>query len=144
MLCVVMPPPPSAPFLPCLARSVAELFKEGEALERRRSVASVGSHGAAPPAALSAPKPYWQSKMKPGEVVVHSGLVEKKVGLFSRKRQLLLTSTPRLLYFNPSTQELRGETERARVELCKLPTERERPCLTHSQVKSHGAPQFML
>ena len=49
------------------------------------------------------------AEMLPGETVIHSGLVEKRVGFFSRKRQLFLTNKPRLLYFDPSKCVYKGE-----------------------------------
>ena len=47
--------------------------------------------------------------LEPHERVLHSGLVEKRVGLFARKRQLLLTTKPRLIYFDPAKFVLKGE-----------------------------------
>lgn len=52
---------------------------------------------------------YWDTYLTLGEEHVFGGIVWKRKGLFSKRRQLVLTSKPRLLYFDPSTMELKGE-----------------------------------
>lgn len=39
---------------------------------------------------------------------VFTGIVLKRVGLFSKRRQLILTDRPRLIYFDPATLEKKG------------------------------------
>lgn len=43
------------------------------------------------------------------EVIIETGLVWKKAGLFSRKRQLVLTDLPRLFYVDPDKMVQKGE-----------------------------------
>lgn len=47
--------------------------------------------------------------MRPGESIVFTGYVSKRVGLFSKNRQMILTDTPRLLYVDRDAMELKGE-----------------------------------
>ncbi|XP_065899379.1 3-phosphoinositide-dependent protein kinase 1-like [Dysidea avara] len=54
------------------------------------------------------------------ELIVKSGLVDKRKGLFSKRRQLILTDAPRLYYVDPVAMELKGEipwNHRMHVEL---------------------------
>ncbi|XP_062507780.1 3-phosphoinositide-dependent protein kinase 1-like [Corticium candelabrum] len=44
-----------------------------------------------------------------GELIVKMGLVDKRKGLFARRRQLLLTDAPHLYYVDPVAMELKGE-----------------------------------
>lgn len=44
-----------------------------------------------------------------GELILKQGLVEKRKGLFSRRRMLLLTTGPRLFYVDPTNMVLKGE-----------------------------------
>lgn len=45
----------------------------------------------------------------PNELIVHMGLVVKRVGLSSKKRQLILTDAPRLIYIDPNSMVQKGE-----------------------------------
>mmetsp|Transcript_28011 Transcript_28011/g.47070 ORF Transcript_28011/g.47070 Transcript_28011/m.47070 type:complete len:506 (+) Transcript_28011:80-1597(+) len=51
----------------------------------------------------------WEQFLIPGERRVFTGEVFKRKGLFSKKRQLILTDMPRLIYVDPDTMELKGE-----------------------------------
>lgn len=47
--------------------------------------------------------------LKPGELIIKTGLVDKRKGLFAKRRQLVLTDTPRLLYIDPVEKVCKGE-----------------------------------
>lgn len=49
-----------------------------------------------------------------GEVILKHGFVNKRKGLFARKRMLLLTSGPRLLYIDPVQMIKKGEIPMSR------------------------------
>jgi len=51
----------------------------------------------------------WNTVLTPGENEVFSSFIWKRKGLFSKSRQLLLTDSPRLLYLDPNTVEVKGE-----------------------------------
>lgn len=51
----------------------------------------------------------WSRFLKEGESHVFSSTIYKTVGLFSKKRQLILTDTPRLIYVDPVSMEQKGE-----------------------------------
>lgn len=54
------------------------------------------------------------------ELIIKSGLVDKRKGLFSKRRQLILTDAPRLYYVDPVAMELKGEipwSSNMRVEI---------------------------
>lgn len=44
-----------------------------------------------------------------GEVIIKQGFVNKRKGLFARKRMLLLTTGPRLIYVDPVQMVKKGE-----------------------------------
>lgn len=44
-----------------------------------------------------------------GELILKQGLVDKRKGLFARRRMLLLTTGPRLFYVDPVNMVLKGE-----------------------------------
>jgi len=44
-----------------------------------------------------------------GEVILKKGFVNKRKGLFARKRMLLLTTGPRLIYIDPVQMIKKGE-----------------------------------
>ncbi|KOB74756.1 Phosphoinositide-dependent kinase 1 [Operophtera brumata] len=44
-----------------------------------------------------------------GELVLKQGLIDKRKGLFARRRMLLLTTGPRLFYVDPTNMVLKGE-----------------------------------
>ena len=53
----------------------------------------------------------WSKFLVSNETVIFASLTWKRKGLFSKKRQLILTSTPRLIYVDPDPgkMELKGE-----------------------------------
>uniref|UniRef100_A0A6S8C6P2 non-specific serine/threonine protein kinase n=1 Tax=Aplanochytrium stocchinoi TaxID=215587 RepID=A0A6S8C6P2_9STRA len=53
----------------------------------------------------------FDSYLKEGEKIILEGLVKKRAGVFDKNRHLILTSKPRLLYFSPSTLQLKGEID---------------------------------
>lgn len=50
----------------------------------------------------------WQQFVE-GEVIIKQGFVNKRKGLFARKRMLLLTTGPRLIYIDPVQMVKKGE-----------------------------------
>lgn len=48
----------------------------------------------------------WSAFLTPGENLIFNALTWKRKGLFSKKRQLLLTSTPRLIYVDPDPENM--------------------------------------
>lgn len=44
-----------------------------------------------------------------GELILKQGFVNKRKGLFARKRMLLLTTGPRLIYIDPAQMVKKGE-----------------------------------
>lgn len=44
-----------------------------------------------------------------GELILKQGLIDKRKGLFARRRMLLLTTGPRLFYVDPANMVLKGE-----------------------------------
>eukprot|EP00742_Colponemidia_sp_Colp-10_P002986 GILJ01003186.1.p1 GENE.GILJ01003186.1~~GILJ01003186.1.p1 ORF type:complete len:502 (+),score=48.27 GILJ01003186.1:46-1506(+) len=62
----------------------------------------------------------WNRYLAADETIRMCGLVQKRCGLFTKKRQLILTSSPRLLYVDPEKMLLKGEipwTDKLRPEL---------------------------
>lgn len=51
----------------------------------------------------------WNRFLRDGESHIFSSIIHKTVGLFSKKRQLILTDTPRLIYVDPISMEQKGE-----------------------------------
>lgn len=54
-----------------------------------------------------------------GNLILKQGLVDKRKGLFARRRMLLLTTGPRLFYVDPANMVVKGEipwSENLRVE----------------------------
>lgn len=51
----------------------------------------------------------WMKFLDMGEQPLFRGITQKRKGLFSKKRLLVLTDKPRLLYVDPSTSEVKGE-----------------------------------
>eukprot|EP00301_Raphidiophrys_heterophryoidea_P000792 c10394_g1_i1.p1 GENE.c10394_g1_i1~~c10394_g1_i1.p1 ORF type:complete len:554 (-),score=96.02 c10394_g1_i1:394-2055(-) len=51
----------------------------------------------------------WKQFLLPSEAVVMAGMAHKRVGLFARPRQFVLTTYPRLIYINMERHEKRGE-----------------------------------
>lgn len=44
-----------------------------------------------------------------GELIVKQGFINKRKGLFARRRMLLLTTGPRLIYIDPTPMVKKGE-----------------------------------
>lgn len=55
----------------------------------------------------------WQQFVE-GEVIIKQGFVNKRKGLFARKRMLLLTNGPRLVYVDPVQMVKKGEIPMSR------------------------------
>lgn len=77
---------------------------------------TVQSHGAAAGTKAAPHRPYtpdpdayWRFHLGIGEVPILSGIVMKRKGLFTKRRELVLTSKPRLIYFDPLVKEKKGE-----------------------------------
>ena len=51
----------------------------------------------------------WHGFCRPGELIIKTSLVDKRRGLFSKRRQLVLTDTPRLFYIDTESFRLVGE-----------------------------------
>ena len=71
-----------------------ELGEEGMERESRPSVVATAD---------------WEQFLMKCELIQHMGMVTKRRRPFTKKRMLLLTSTPRILYIDPKKMELRGE-----------------------------------
>lgn len=52
-------------------------------------------------------EPHWH-KVVEGRLILKKGIVSKKKGLFSRRRMLLLTEEPSLIYCDPVTRAVKG------------------------------------
>lgn len=51
----------------------------------------------------------WHPFVDAGELILKSGLVDKRKGLFAKRRMLLLTDKPRLIYIDPIERKVMGE-----------------------------------
>jgi 3-phosphoinositide dependent protein kinase-1 len=51
----------------------------------------------------------WHNYVKENEFIIKYGFVNKRKGFFARKRMLLLTSTPRLIYIDAVANVAKGE-----------------------------------
>jgi 3-phosphoinositide dependent protein kinase-1 len=51
----------------------------------------------------------WSGFLQEGELMLRSGLVDKRKGLFSKRRVLILTDKPRLIYIDPVERVCKGE-----------------------------------
>lgn len=51
----------------------------------------------------------WEVFLNENEKQIFTSTIYKRKGLFSKKRQLILTDQPRLIYVDPDTMELKGE-----------------------------------
>ncbi|KAA6395211.1 MAG: putative 3-phosphoinositide-dependent protein kinase 1 [Streblomastix strix] len=54
-------------------------------------------------------KRFQQFLMPDGEIIIHTSLILKRVGLMAKERQLILTTLPRLFYVDLSTMKQKGE-----------------------------------
>lgn len=70
------------------------------------AAAAASSASGAPPLGADGP---WRRFLMENEHVVWTSLVEKRVGLFAKRRQLILTSFPRLIYVDPEEMVQKGE-----------------------------------
>eukprot|EP00128_Syssomonas_multiformis_P013618 Colp12_sorted_trinity150504_noHs@10578 len=59
--------------------------------------------------AKQATESVWAPLLTGSELIVHTSLVNKRKGLFSKKRQLILTDQPRLLYIDPDKMVVKGQ-----------------------------------
>ena len=57
----------------------------------------------------SKPVSQWQQFMGPSEHIVYTSLVQKRRGFYAQKRQLILTSLPRLIYIDPVSMQLKKQ-----------------------------------
>jgi len=53
----------------------------------------------------------WANFLSPNELIIESGLVSKRKGISVKKRQLILTDYPRLIYIDPDKMVQKGEIE---------------------------------
>lgn len=51
----------------------------------------------------------WSEFVDENEYIIKHGFINKRKGLFSRRRMLLLTSTPRLIYIDANANVKKGE-----------------------------------
>lgn len=51
----------------------------------------------------------WHGFCAPDELILKTGLVDKRKGLFAKRRQLILTDAPRLFYMDPDELVMKGE-----------------------------------
>lgn len=61
----------------------------------------------------------WNSFVEKEELILKFGFVNKRKGLFARRRMLLLTNTPRLIYIDPNTNIKKGEIPFDRSLACE-------------------------
>nr|CCA17511.1 3phosphoinositidedependent protein kinase putative [Albugo laibachii Nc14] len=64
---------------------------------------------AAPPPPVVRTSSLWNRFLLDDELIKMCGLISKRKGLFSKKRQLILTSMPRLIYIDPTRMKQKGE-----------------------------------
>lgn len=64
---------------------------------------------APPPPAMIRANSMWNRFLLDDEIIKMGGLISKRKGLFSKKRQLILTSKPRLIYIDPIRMRQKGE-----------------------------------
>lgn len=88
--------------------SVREILDAGE-IERLR-VASQHAGGAGGRATGDGTE-YWRAELSEGETPILWAVVDKRKGLFSKTRELVLTSRPRLVYFDPDPTSLEKKGE---------------------------------
>lgn len=51
----------------------------------------------------------WKKFLNPDEIILESGLVWKRKGRSVKKRELLLTNKPRIIYIDPKKMVMKGE-----------------------------------
>ncbi|CAK4724559.1 unnamed protein product [Aphanomyces euteiches] len=89
------------PVIPTESEAVAVEHHHPNPVEIARVRASVP-----PPSRMNS---LWNRFLLDDEVIKMSGLISKRKGLFSKKRQLILTSKPRLIYIDPIRMRQKGE-----------------------------------
>ncbi|TDH69211.1 hypothetical protein CCR75_004387 [Bremia lactucae] len=72
-------------------------------------VVEVARQKAAIPPAMRRTSSLWNRFLLDDELIKMGGLISKRKGLFSKKRQLILTSKPRLIYIDPIRMRQKGE-----------------------------------
>ena len=72
-------------------------------------VVEVARQKAAIPPAMRRTSSLWNRFLLDDELIKMGGLISKRKGLFSKKRQLILTSKPRLIYIDPIRMKQKGE-----------------------------------
>eukprot|EP00761_Pharyngomonas_kirbyi_P001776 gb/GECH01001780.1/.p1 GENE.gb/GECH01001780.1/~~gb/GECH01001780.1/.p1 ORF type:complete len:408 (+),score=107.00 gb/GECH01001780.1/:1-1224(+) len=85
-------PPPLAPL-----ELVSQLVRKSS--QRRRKSSAPGSQG----------HPEWEGFLICNEKVEFSSLIIKKKGFSTKKRQLILTNFPRIIYVDPDRMQLKGQ-----------------------------------
>ena len=80
----------------------------GETAGTQRSDSDVAREGRQKLLAKQARESPWHRFIN-NELIVKHGLVDKRKGLFAKRRQLILTDAPRLYYIDPVDMELKGE-----------------------------------
>ncbi|KAG6964843.1 hypothetical protein JG687_00005731 [Phytophthora cactorum] len=73
------------------------------------NVVEVARQKAAIPPAMRRTSSLWNRFLLDDELIKMGGLISKRKGLFSKKRQLILTSKPRLIYIDPIRMKQKGE-----------------------------------
>lgn len=73
------------------------------------TVLEVARQKAAVPPPMSRTSSLWNRFLLDDEVIKMGGLISKRKGLFSKKRQLILTSRPRLIYIDAIRMKQKGE-----------------------------------
>jgi 3-phosphoinositide dependent protein kinase-1 len=53
----------------------------------------------------------WSKFLSPNEIIIYSGRIIKRRGLFAKKRQLILTNQPRFIYVDPVKMEFKKQIE---------------------------------
>ncbi|OQS04678.1 3-phosphoinositide-dependent protein kinase [Thraustotheca clavata] len=79
------------------------------AVDHHNPVEVARVRAAVPPPPVSRMNSLWNRFLLDDEVILMSGLVSKRKGLFSKKRQLILTSKPRLIYIDAIRMRQKGE-----------------------------------
>lgn len=104
------PPPPMAP-LPFALIFPDESPTPSPVTPGVPAPSATAAAAAVPGSPATAPKQpeKWREFLKPGEEVIEAGLVIKRKHLSTKRRFLILTKTPRLLYVSFRTMELKGE-----------------------------------
>jgi 3-phosphoinositide dependent protein kinase-1 len=59
----------------------------------------------------------WHGFCRPKELIIKTSLVDKRRGLFSKRRQLVLTDSPRLFYIDPVELRMMGEVQLSQPDL---------------------------